>query len=140
MGEVQNVLEGHTDAVFSVAFSSDGRRIISSSLDNSVRVWDSLMGEVQSVLVEGHSVGVSDIFLERLAPPYIREKLVGSAHKHEHTGWLVSLHRGGYFIFVPLDEQLPDATNILTIPRSISARLNFTTSTLGMRWLDCYSP
>jgi len=52
-GEVQNVLEGHTNLVRSVAFSPDGRRIVSGSLDNSVRVWDSLAGEAQNVL-EGH--------------------------------------------------------------------------------------
>jgi len=54
---VQNVLEGHTDDVLSVAFSPDGRRIVSGSLDNSVRVWDSLTGEVQNIL-EGHTNSV----------------------------------------------------------------------------------
>jgi len=43
-------------------------------------------------------------------------------------------------MFVPLDEQLPDAANILTIPHSFTAYVNFTRSTLGPRWLDCYSP
>lgn len=31
---------GHTDFVLSVAFSPDGMRIVSGSVDNTVRVWD----------------------------------------------------------------------------------------------------
>jgi WD40 repeat protein len=37
-------LKGHTDAVFSVAFSADGKRIVSGSYDNAVIVWDADKG------------------------------------------------------------------------------------------------
>lgn len=33
-------LEGHSDAVRSVAFSPDGTRLVSGSYDNMIRVWD----------------------------------------------------------------------------------------------------
>lgn len=162
-GEVQNVLEGHTNSIWSVAFSPDGKYILSGSADNSVRVWDLSMGEVQKVL-KGHansvlsvtssadgkctisgsddnSVEFFDISLKRLAPPYIREKLaVGFSNECEYTGWLLSPNGDGYLMFVPLDEQLPDAANILTIPPSLTASVNFTGSTLGPHWMDCYSP
>jgi WD40 repeat protein len=33
------LLAGHTDVVFSVAFSPDGQHIVSGSLDKLVKVW-----------------------------------------------------------------------------------------------------
>ena len=44
-------LMGHSDWVLSVAYSPDGKHIVSGSVDNTVKVWDSQTGKEVSVLV-----------------------------------------------------------------------------------------
>ncbi len=44
--QVLKVLEGHTGPVAAVAISVDGSKIISGSLDKTVRVWSMETGEV----------------------------------------------------------------------------------------------
>ena len=56
-GAELKVLMGHTDTVMSVAFSTDGTRIVSGSSDSSVRVWDALTGAQLKVL-NGHTDNV----------------------------------------------------------------------------------
>ncbi|MBP89378.1 MAG: serine/threonine protein kinase [Planctomycetaceae bacterium] len=52
-------LVGHTDAVTSVTYSKDGKRLLSTSFDNTARIWDVATGEQLQVL-EGHSWWVWD--------------------------------------------------------------------------------
>jgi len=54
------VLEGHTDKCNSVAFSPDGRQLVSGSNDGAIRLWNVQTGAVLQVIA-GHSVSVSAI-------------------------------------------------------------------------------
>ena len=52
MGHEQEcTLTGHSDRVLSVAYSQDGKHIVTGSWDKTVKIWDSTTGEEVSVLV-----------------------------------------------------------------------------------------
>ena len=49
--EQKCTLTGHSDSVYSVAYSPDGKHIVSGSGDKTVKIWDSTTGKEVSVLV-----------------------------------------------------------------------------------------
>jgi serine/threonine protein kinase len=54
------LLEGHTDAVWSVVFSPDSRLVLSGSMDSTLRLWQAESGcEVRCL--EGHADGVTGV-------------------------------------------------------------------------------
>jgi WD40 repeat protein len=55
-----SILYGHSRSVNSVAYSSDGLRIVSGSDDKTVRIWDAISGTVQHTL-EGHTKWVNSV-------------------------------------------------------------------------------
>lgn len=55
--ETLQVLEGHTGALRTAVFSSDGERILTSSDDSTACLWDSYEGKLLHVL-KGHTSGV----------------------------------------------------------------------------------
>ena len=113
------MLNGHTDWVNSIAFSSDGSHIL-SGFDRKI-------------------LGVRDESTQCRGPRYIREDITKSSYL-EYTGWLLSPYGDGYLMFVLLGERLPDDANILTIPHSYVSYVDFTNSRLGPKWGSCYSP
>jgi WD40 repeat protein len=53
-------LEGHRDLVSSVAFSPDGKQVVSGSHDDTVRLWDAATGTALQTL-KGHWDSVSSV-------------------------------------------------------------------------------
>ncbi|KAG8703636.1 hypothetical protein FRC11_010568, partial [Ceratobasidium sp. 423] len=54
-------LKGHTNNVTSVQFSPDGTRIVSSSYDKTIRIWDSKTGIALLDPLEGHTQKVTSV-------------------------------------------------------------------------------
>jgi WD40 repeat protein len=52
-GQPERTLTGHFDAIRSVAFSSDGRLLVTASNDKDARVWDTATGRLVQIL-RGH--------------------------------------------------------------------------------------
>src|SRR5439155_5424789 len=59
-GCITRVLRGHTDSIFALAFSADGKRLASASVDRSARVWDVALGTCDLVL-HGHADSICGV-------------------------------------------------------------------------------
>jgi WD40 repeat protein/serine/threonine protein kinase len=55
------VVTGHEDSVHTVAYSPDGRRVVTASADATARIWDSVTGRQLTVLT-GHTKAVRSAF------------------------------------------------------------------------------
>ena len=55
------LFEGHNDGVTSIAYSPDGRHIVSGSDDSTIRVWNAETGDLMGGPLEGHTKSVTSV-------------------------------------------------------------------------------
>jgi WD40 repeat protein len=75
-------LTGHTHAVWSVAFSSDGQSIASGSLDGTIRLWYQPFGSCHHSL-KGHESGVCAVAFAPRFPVMTSEKAAVARHDRQ---------------------------------------------------------
>ena len=59
-GAHKQVLTGHTDSVYSVAFSPDGNTLASGSSDGTIRLWGAVTGAHKQIL-DKHRSGITSV-------------------------------------------------------------------------------
>ena len=59
-GKLKETLTGHSQDIWSVAISSDGKTIVSGSEDNTIKIWDLAKGSLKETLT-GHTWVVTSV-------------------------------------------------------------------------------
>jgi WD40 repeat protein len=145
-------LNGHTDIVTSVAFSSDGTHIVSGSNDKSVRVWDASTG-MELKRLNGHTDNVTSVTFSSDSTRIISGSDDGSVRVwdlqyhglHWMTTpqhWIVSLPHHHCLMWVPSEicDVLQYPSNTLMISCAGSVTINFVHSKIDTAWAECYTP
>ncbi|KIM32684.1 hypothetical protein M408DRAFT_326443 [Serendipita vermifera MAFF 305830] len=84
---VMGPMKGHTDWVHSVAFSPDGRLLVSSSYDETILVWDTETSEVVAGPLHGHMSWVLSVAFS----PNGRQVVSGSSDCTIRV-WAIEIH------------------------------------------------
>jgi WD40 repeat protein len=146
-GKELKTLNGHIAYVTSVAFSSDGTRIVSGSYDWSVRVWNASTGK-ELMTLSGHTHYVTSVAFSSDGTHIVSGSDDQSVRVWdlEYDGlhfvstrqyWIMSaLPQYDRLMWIPSEHYPPN----LVISRNGSAAVDFGHSKIGTTWAECYTP
>jgi WD40 repeat protein/serine/threonine protein kinase len=97
-GQMLTELKGHTEGTFKVVFSSDGKRLVSSSLDKTARVWDATTGSELLLLQHGSWVATLAFSPDGRHVATAGDDLQGVHVWDSETGKETKRLEGGYFL------------------------------------------
>jgi WD40 repeat protein/serine/threonine protein kinase len=93
-GRLLAVLAGHKNAIWSVAFSPDGKRMVTGSSDQTARIWDGHTGQLLAVL-NGHAGHVNHVVFSPDGTHVVTASTDATLRLWDaETGQLVSVLRG----------------------------------------------
>ncbi|KAH7339070.1 hypothetical protein B0J17DRAFT_717490 [Rhizoctonia solani] len=99
-------LQGHTDIVYSVAFSPDGKLLASGSIDNTIRVWNAYNGTLTAGPMQDHTGWVVSV---SFSPD--GKRLVYGSYDHTIRIWNAA---DGTLLLGPLGGHGGDYVNCVT--------------------------
>ena len=118
------IFRGHTSSVFSASFSPDGKRIVSASGDNTIRIWDAETGRQVGQPLEGHTRTVKSAFFS----PDGKQIVSASADKtiriwDAETGRQIGQLLEGHKDYVTLASFSPDGKRIVSASADKTIRI-----------------
>src|SRR5207253_10124998 len=78
-GNLMRELLGHTDWVYSIAYSSDGQRIVTGSADGTAKVWNAGNGAMLANMQRGEGENKEGVVAARFSPD---DKLIFTVSKY----------------------------------------------------------
>jgi TPR repeat protein len=116
------VLTGHTEAVFSAAFSPDGQHVVTAGLDKTARIWDVATGQLVRIL-EGHGGPVENAFFSSDGGRIVTSSNDKTARIWDAlTGQQLTVFTGHTDV-VERAEFSPDGTRVITASDDKTARV-----------------
>ncbi|KAJ7205057.1 hypothetical protein GGX14DRAFT_459200, partial [Mycena pura] len=127
-------LEGHSDSVWSVAFSPDGTQIVSGSGDETVQIWDALSSSPNPSILQVQSNNITASRSSSLPMP--QQSQSWTVH---HDGWICDLSQKHLFWYPPeISSTIVSPHCLVNICAKGKTHLNLDPARLGCNWHQCY--
>src|SRR5262249_23766284 len=121
--DLQLTLRGHEGDVLFAAFSRDGKRVVTGSLDNTARIWDAITGE-QIAVLSGHEKFLRSAAFSPDGALVVTASFDNTARIWEAaTGKEIAVQRVGINGLAGVAKFSPDGTRVITVSEDLTVRI-----------------